>query len=173
LGDYIGPVTIIGNDYQNYPKNNSRLYSFPFSGAGNPGIAVNLIGNNYGNLLNQGMPVANFLGRSGSPTTPTRLPIKHRWDALPGAGTMIRSTRRAYAAFAALEICGQRINAARPSSVSAYTPALHPREPAVDVAEQNLWRVRDCRLDVTRTARAVCEQRRACERLLTISRHDR
>jgi hypothetical protein len=84
LRDYIGPTTISANDYQNYAKNNSRLYSFPFSGAGNPGIAVTLIGNNYGNLLNQGMPLANFLVRSGSSTTPTRLPINVIGESFPG-----------------------------------------------------------------------------------------
>src|ERR1043166_2688833 len=45
-------------------------------------------------------------------------------------------------------------------------------EPAVDVSQQNLWRVRDCCLDVTRTARTICEQRGTSERLLTIRRHD-
>jgi hypothetical protein len=86
LRDFIGPITFIANDYQNYNRNNSRLYSFPWNGAGNSGIAVTLIGNNYGNLLNQGMPVPNFLVRSGMPTTPTHLLINVIGESLPGAG---------------------------------------------------------------------------------------
>jgi hypothetical protein len=83
LKEYIGPTTIIGNDYQNYNRNNSRLYSFPWNGAGNPGIAVNLIGNNYGNMIRQGMPPANFLVRTGVSTTQgARLPINIIGEAL-------------------------------------------------------------------------------------------
>jgi hypothetical protein len=83
LREYIGPTTIIGNDYQNYGHNNSRLYSFPWNGAGNPGIAVNLIGNNYGNMVRQGMPLANFLVRTGvSNTQGPRLPINLIGEAL-------------------------------------------------------------------------------------------
>jgi hypothetical protein len=83
LREYIGPTTIIGNDYQNYSRNNSRLYSFPWNGAGNAGIAVNLIGNNYSNMINQGMPPANFLVRTGvSNTQGTRLPINIIGEAL-------------------------------------------------------------------------------------------
>jgi len=83
LREYIGPTTIIGNDYQNYSRNNSRLYSFPWNGAGNPGVAVNLIGNNYGNMVRQGMPLANFLVRTGvSNTQGTRLPINIIGEAL-------------------------------------------------------------------------------------------
>jgi hypothetical protein len=83
LKEYIGPTTIIGNDYQNYSRNNSRLYSFPWNGAGNPGIAVNLIGNNYGNMIRQGMPLTNFLVRSGVANTQgMRLPINMIGEAL-------------------------------------------------------------------------------------------
>ena len=84
LHEYIGPTTILGNDYQNYNRNNSRLYSFPWNGAGNPGIAVNLIGNNYSNMINQGMPSANFLVRTGIVTQGARLPINIIGEALSG-----------------------------------------------------------------------------------------
>lgn len=82
LHEYIGPTTIIGNDYQNYNRNNSRIYSFPWN-AGGAGTAVNLIGNNYGNMLRQGLPHANFLVRTGvSGTQGVRLPINIIGEAL-------------------------------------------------------------------------------------------
>jgi hypothetical protein len=84
LHEYIGPTTIIGNDFQNYNHNNSRLYSFPWSGAGKPGIAVNLIGNNYSNMINQGLPAANFIVRTGIMTQGARLPINIIGEALSG-----------------------------------------------------------------------------------------
>jgi len=75
LREYIGATTIMANDYQNYTANNSRIYSFPWDGGGNPGIALNLIGNNYGNLVRQGMPVGNLMVRTGNSGTALRLPI--------------------------------------------------------------------------------------------------
>ena len=82
LHEYIGPTTIIGNDYQNYDRNNSRIYSFPWN-AGVAGAAVNLIGNNYGNMLRQGLPHANFLVRTGvSGTQGVRLPVNIIGEAL-------------------------------------------------------------------------------------------
>lgn len=83
LHEYIGPTTIIGNDYQNYNRNNSRIYSFPWNGVGNAGTSVNLIGNNYSNMIRQGLPPANFLVRTGvSDTQGARLPINIIGEAL-------------------------------------------------------------------------------------------
>ncbi len=75
LREYAGVTTFIGNDYQNYDRNNSRIYSFPWNAAV-AGAAINLIGNNYGNMLRQGMPHANFLVRTGvSSTQGRRMPV--------------------------------------------------------------------------------------------------
>jgi len=84
LHEYIGPTTIVGNDYQNYDRNNSRIYSFPWN-AGVAGAAINLIGNNYGNMLRQGMPHANFLVRTGVGSTQgRRMPVNIMGEALSG-----------------------------------------------------------------------------------------
>jgi len=81
LHEYAGPTTIIGNDYQNYDRNNSRIYSFPRN-AGVAGAAINLIGNNYGNMLRQGMPHENFLVRTGVSTQGRRMPVNITGEAL-------------------------------------------------------------------------------------------
>lgn len=82
MHEYIGPTTIEGNDYQNYNNNNSRIYSFPWN-AGVAGAAVNLIGNNYGNMLRQGLPHANFIVRTGvSDTQGRRMPVNIIGEAL-------------------------------------------------------------------------------------------
>ena len=84
LHEYAGPTTFIGNDYQNYDRNNSRIYSFPWNAAV-AGAAINLIGNNYGNMLRQGMPHANFLVRTGvSGTQGRRMPVNIIGEALSG-----------------------------------------------------------------------------------------
>lgn len=81
LHEYAGPTTIIGNDYQNYNRNNSRIYSFPWNAAV-AGAAINLIGNNYGNMLRQGMPHANFLVRTGVSTQARHMPVNIVGEAL-------------------------------------------------------------------------------------------
>lgn len=82
LHEYIGPTTIEGNDYQNYNHNNSRIYSFPWN-AGVAGTAINLIGNNYGNMLRQGLPHANFIVRTGvGDTQGRRMPVNIIGEAL-------------------------------------------------------------------------------------------
>lgn len=84
LHEYAGPTTIIANDYQNYDHNNCRIYSFPWN-AGVAGAAINLIGNNYGNMLRQGLPHANFLVRTGvSGTQGRRMPVNIIGEALSG-----------------------------------------------------------------------------------------
>jgi hypothetical protein len=82
LHEYIGPTTIEGNDYQNYNHNNSRIYSFAWN-AGVAGTAINLIGNNYGNMLRQGLPHANFIVRTGiRDTQGRRMPVNIIGEAL-------------------------------------------------------------------------------------------
>lgn len=75
LQGFIGPTTIMANDFQNYNGNNSHLYSVAWDGGGNPGTSLTLIGNYYGNLLNQGMPAANLMVRTGNSGVRLRLPI--------------------------------------------------------------------------------------------------
>lgn len=70
-----GPVIIEGMDYQNFGATsgpggvsnlNANIYSIAWSGGAQPGDCVVLRNNNYSNALNEGLPAANLLVRTGS-----------------------------------------------------------------------------------------------------------
>jgi hypothetical protein len=76
FGQYTPTTLIEGCDYQNYNANNSILYHLPWISGGNPGQAIKLQSNFYGNLIGQSFPFANFIVRTGSTTGGAILPIE-------------------------------------------------------------------------------------------------
>lgn len=61
---------------------NAQLISVPYAAGAYAGQCVNLIGNNYSNAINQGLPLANILVRTGSFPPAVYLPVNSIGEAI-------------------------------------------------------------------------------------------